>query len=370
MPHICFVAQYAYPLLTGDYTEQILGGAELQQVTLARELASREYRVSMICLDFGQADGIEVDGITIHKTVRPNSGIPIFRFVHPRLTSLWSCLKRVDADIYYTRTASMLTGAVAAFALFYKKKTVFAAADNRDFSKHISRIRHRRDRWIHEWGIRNTDKLVVQNREQLALCRRNFNRDAAIIESCYSAPAARSQGRRDTVLWVSTIRALKRPDRLIALARLLPERRFVMVGGGDKYEGQLFEEIKEMAESEDNVDFIGFVPYSQIGLYFDKARVFVNTSETEGFPNTFLHSWARAVPTVSFVDCAARTGDRPVGYTVKSLDEMAGLVDRLIVDDAEYSRAGSRCSQYYRDNHTPQTVIRKYENLFDELLGQ
>ena len=131
---MCFVAPNAYPLLAGDETFQLIGGAELQQVIIARKLAARGLRVSMICLNFGQADEIEIDGIKVFRAYKRDAGVPIIRFVWPRLTSIWKCMKRVDADIYYQRTAGMLTGVVAAFCKMHGKRSVFAAAGNPDLS--------------------------------------------------------------------------------------------------------------------------------------------------------------------------------------------------------------------------------------------
>ena len=109
-PHICFVAPNAYPILAGDQDIQRVGGAEVQQVIIAKGLAGRGYRVSMICLDFGQGNQIEIDGIRVFRTFRLDEGWPVLRFVWPRLFRIWSCLKRADADIYYQRAAGMLTG--------------------------------------------------------------------------------------------------------------------------------------------------------------------------------------------------------------------------------------------------------------------
>lgn len=367
-PHICFVAPNAYPLLAGDYTEQVLGGAELQQVILARELIARDYRVSIICLDFGQKDDLEIDGITVRKTYRLNAGFPILRFFYPRLVQIWSALKRADADIYYTRTASMIVGIVAMFGKIYNKKTIFAAADNLDFSRSNSRIRLRRDRWIYNYGVRNSSTILAQNERQQELCERTFHRMASIIPNCYTMPGGRPSKTRNTVLWVSTIRSMKRPDRLIEIASQLPNRKFVMVGGPDRYESALFESIKKRAETHANIEFAGFVPYSQIGQYFDDAHILVNTSESEGFPNTFLQSWARAIPTISFVDCGAHLGNERIGYLVNSVPEVVELIENLFADDKEYLRAGKSSYEYCKDNHSTESVINKYKELIEDLL--
>ena len=364
--HICFVAPNAYPLVSGDFTQKILGGAELQQVTIARNLVARGYRVSMICFDSGQPDSLQIDGISIYKTYRLTAGIPLLRFLHPRLTSIWSALKRANADVYYTRTASMLVGVVAAFGRRHKKCTLFAAADNSDFSPSQTKIRYRRDNWIFKFGLRNSSRILVQNAEQKRLCKVNYGRNAKIVRNCYEPPKEIGPQQRSTVLWVSTIRKLKCPELFIELAKLLPQKNFVMIGGPDRFQKDLYDSISRCAKDLKNMDFRGFVPYSRIDTYFNNARVFVNTSETEGFPNTFLQAWARSIPTVSFFDCQARHGQERVGYCVESLAEMAGVVERLFADELEYDRAGQVCLEYFKNRHSVESTVDDFEAVLRE----
>jgi glycosyltransferase involved in cell wall biosynthesis len=289
------------------------------------------------------------------------------RFFWPRLTKLWNCLKRVDADIYYQRTAGMLTGVVAEFARRSSKKSIFAAAGNPDFEPKTSRIRYARDRWLYEYGLRNVDLILAQNRDQQRLCRHHFGRDAIIVQNCFPPASKPPQILKPIVLWVSTVRALKRPEQFLDLAEALPNYCFRMIGGPDSGNEKLFEAIQKRADKIENVEFLGFVPPSKIDSYFDQASILVNTSESEGFPNTFLQAWSRGVPTVSFVDCGARAAGQPVGHQVESFEQMKIIVGEWLSDLTEQIREGQRCRRYFERNHTPSKVLCIYEEIFNEL---
>lgn len=368
-PHVCFVQPNAYPLLVDDKELPLIGGAELQVAIVAKLLAARGHRVSMICLDFGQAIQVEIDGVNVLRAYNSDDGLPILRFLWPRLTSIWNCMKQADADVYYQQTAGMLTGVVAAFCKTHGRKSVFASASNPDLFLKTPRIRYSRDRWIYSFGLRNVDCIFVQNDEQSQLCKANFGRTPVLVPNCYAVPHRKSiDAPRRNILWVSTIRKLKRPELFLDLATTLPQYQFQMIGGPGKDELELYESIKLRASTMPNVQFLGFVPFSKAEDYFDQALLFVNTSDSEGFPNTFLQAWARGVPTVSFVDAGARLAGNPVGLIVSSFGEMVSTVSRFVTTASDRLAEGKRSAEYVAMNHAPEEIIKVYERAFEELV--
>lgn len=343
------------------------GGAELQQSLLAKALAKRGHDVSMICMDHGQEDNKSVAGVIVYKCYAPDAGLPVVRFIYPRLTSVWNAMKRANADVYYQRTAGAITGFVAAFCRYYDKASVFCGAGNPDFEKNTSRIRFKRDKVIYEYGLRNADQVLVQNIEQSQLCLENFGRTSIIVPNAYQPPVSSSTDATGYVLWVSTIRSLKNPGAFLALAREMPQFQFRMIGGPGPDEPGLYRKISEEAMSIPNIEFLGYVPFSDIETHFDGARLFVNTSDSEGFPNTFLQSWARGIPTISFVDCGARHGKRSIGWQAESDEEMADLVKTLMESDDVWARSGALAKNYFENNNSLDTVIDIHEKVFRKL---
>lgn len=365
-PHVCFVAPYAWPVLSRDPRIQVVGGAEVQQTILARLFVRAGYRVSMICLDFGQPARTEVDGVTVHRIYRPEEGIPVLRFVHPRLTSMWRALQEADADIYYHRSSALWTGIVAEFARRRGRRTIFAGASDKDFSPGEEQISLARDRWLFQHGVRSVDHVVVQNRAQLEACRANYGREPTLIPSCYELPESRVGGKADRVLWCGTVHKYKRPEILLGIARRLPHRRFVIVGGPGVDETQrapYFEGIRAQAQALPNVEFTGFLPLAQVEPWFDRARVLVNTSDYEGMPNTFMQAWARGVPTVATVDVGAG-----IYKVFEQVDDAVAEIERLFDDEPYYQAASARTLEYFERNHSTREVLARYAKVFDELM--
>ena len=359
--HICFVAPNLWPVLARDAGIRMVGGAEVQQSVLIRLLQRDGYRVSVVTQDFGQPQHALVEGVTVHKTFSPKDGLPVLRFLHPRLTSTWRALKDVDADIYYCRAASLLTGIVAEYCKRYGKRSIYAAASDADFVPGHRQIRYVRDRLLFEHGLRNVDHVVVQNAGQLEACRRNFGREATLIPSSYELPAKRTKARPELVLWAGRIMPDKRPELFIELARALPHRRFVLVGGSggdDAY----YERIRAMAAPLPNLQATGFLPLAEAETWFDRARVVVNTSAYEGMPNTFMQAWARGVPTAATVDVGT-----PVHRFLPTLEGLKDELERLCADDAYWAGASKACRAHFQKVHSSEAVLQRYGEVFEAL---
>jgi glycosyltransferase involved in cell wall biosynthesis len=363
LPSVCFVAPQAYAVLARDRSIGVVGGAEVQQVTLARELVRRGHPVHMVCLDYGQPDGVVIDGITVHRAHAPDDGLPVLRFVHPRLTSLWAAMRRADADIYYQRNAGALTAFVAAFARRHRRRSIYACASDANFDPRLPQIALARDRALFRWGMRHVDAIVTQHPAQAQRCREVFGRDSTIVRSAYGhrGEAARHEG---VVLWVGSIRAIKAPERFVDLARMCPQWRFRLVGGGDV---TLTAALRERAAGLPNIEFTGFVPHADVESQFDGAAILVNTSVAEGFPNTFLQAWSRGMPTVSFFDPQVQHEGRAVGRSVETLEQMAAVVQAWKQDEAAWRQAGADCRAAFAATYDVAAAVDRYQALFERL---
>jgi glycosyltransferase involved in cell wall biosynthesis len=363
---ICFVGLDNYPVLNPDKGGEYFGGESVQQTLLAKAFRDIDYEVSMISLDYGQPQGEVVDGIRVWKTYRSEDGIPILRFIHPRITSLLSAMKQADADIYYQSCAGMLTGLVAWYCKRHKKKFVYRLAHDSDCIPGEQIIPTWRDRKIYEYGLKKTDLIAAQGKKQVALMQKHYALHSVPVNMVVQLPSDIGAVEKNIdILWVNNLREFKRPERVLELASMLPEYRITMIGGAVPGNESLFGEIKSGAEALSNLEFLGAVSYHEVNSYFSRARVFVNTSDWEGFPNSFLQAWVRGVPVLSFFDPDDLIVARSLGASPAKLEEMAEEVRSLLGNESTRKGVAERAHAFVMENYSPVSVARKYEALLD-----
>jgi glycosyltransferase involved in cell wall biosynthesis len=353
LPSVCFVGLENLPALAPEYAHHPLGGAQLQQTLLARGLARRGWRVSMVVGDYGQPDGAAWADVTTYRAYRPRAGLPVVRFVYPRWTSVWSAMARADADIYYVSCAGMLLGEVALYARRRHRQVAFRVAHDTDCQPDKLLVPYWRDRLLYRYGLRHAGIILAQTAVQRALMRQNFGRECQVIPSLVAAAdAAPPLAERDIdLLWISNIRPFKRPDLALELARLEPSLTLHMVGGRQPGSEPYYADIERQAAAQPNVVFHGHMPQASTYQLMARSRLFLNTSDSEGFPNTYLQAWARGTPTVARFDPDGVIGREALGSPVRDVAGMRAAVHALLENEALWQATSARCRSYVAAHH-------------------
>ncbi|MES2090172.1 MAG: glycosyltransferase family 4 protein [Pseudomonadota bacterium] len=359
---VCFVGLENLPVLSRKYNQHGTGGEQVQHTLLARALVKRGFKVSMIVADYGQAEGEVHDGIKLFKAHGLTDGIPVIRFIHPRLTKLWSALKRADADVYYVSCSGPQLGIVALFAKQYRRRVVFRIAHDRDCDPNNLLIRFWRDKKIYEFGLRHAHVVLAQSEQQLQSLQTNYDRTSRLAAMLVE-PSERDIpfAQRDVdVLWVNNLRPFKRPQLVIDLAKKLPYLRFHVIGGPQGGHESLYQDIQKQASTIPNLSFHGPVPYHDVNDFYARSRVFINTSESEGFPNSYLQAWRRGTPTVAFFDPDHVIERFGLGVNVSSLQEMATEVDRLAMSSVAWAETSTHCQSFMDERYADPVVLAPY----------
>jgi glycosyltransferase involved in cell wall biosynthesis len=344
-----------------------VGGEQVQQSLLARALSRSGYQISMVCMDFGQPDEVEEDGIRVYKAYAPNAGLPVIRFIYPRWVKLWLALRRADADIYYVSCAGMQVGLLALFCQRYKRKFIYRVASDNDCNPSCLLIHLARDKYLYEYGLQHAHGILAQSQQQFEALEANYQLTSQIAGMLVEKPSRSiSYEKRDIdVLWVNNIRQLKRPDLALDLAESMPSVSFHMIGGPN--DPELYERIYRRAKSLRNVTFHGAVPYRQVGEFYDRCRVFLNTSDIEGFPNSYLQAWVRGRPVVAFFDPDGVIARESIGWAVRSLDEMTSAVHSLLTQESLLYGIGVRCQKFMSENYSDAVVLKPYFQMLEGL---
>jgi len=360
---ICIIGLEDYGLLQGESTTRYVGGETVQHVLLARAWRDLGVDLSIIVYDHGQPRVSEIDGIRLIAAYPPDAGVPALRFVHPRITGMLAAMREADADIYYQSLASVYTGVTAWFCRRYGKHFVFRIASDAYCIPGKQLIRFWRDRKIYEYGLKRADLIVAQTQYQQRLLRTHYGLESQIANLVVEPPRRRTERvERDIdVLWVSNFRPVKRPELVVELARRLPDLRFCVVGGGPERDQQ---QMLRAAAELSNLHYAGPVAYDAVGEYFDRAKLFVNTSSLEGFPNTFVQAWIRGLPVVTFFDPDGLVAKRGLGVAVSSFEQMVDEVAALTRDADRRTAIGNVAAAFATENFSMRAVAGHYLNLF------
>lgn len=367
-PHICFIGLGNLPALAAEYGHLRIGGAQVQQTLLAKALVKRSYKVSMVVFDHGQPDGSTWHGVKTYRAYAPEAGIPGVRFLHPRLSGLCAAIRRADPDICYMSCASAEVGQVV-LTQSRRRKTIFWAASDADCDPNRLLIKYRRDKLLYAYGLRRVDAIIAQSAWQQAALERNFGVRSIVAGSFVETPAdLLGFFERDTqVLWVSNLYPLKRPGLVLDLATRTPQISYQMIGGPMPAYTALFERLRARTEACRNVCFRGHVPYHDVPDAFRRSRVLINTSEIEGFPNTYLQAWAHGTPVIAFFDPDGVIARERLGRAVHTADEMAAAIAEFTSDAALWRETSDRCLAYMAKEYGEDRTIAPYVEVIEEL---
>lgn len=367
---ICFVGLDNLPVLAPEFNKHGVGGEQVQQTLLARALSKRGFDVSMIVYDYGQSDGATWDGVKTIRAYVQDAGIPVVRFIHPRWSGLWTALRRANADVYYVSCSGARVGQVAHFARHAGKRVIYRVAHDRACDPKTVMIRLWRDKRLYEYGLRNVDAILVQSVWQQTALQRNYGLPSTVAGMLVEPRKfdLRFEERSIDALWVNNMRPFKRADRFLDFAASTPSTNCHMIGGPGSGFDHVFEEISRRAATIPSLVFHGPVPYHDVNDFYERSRVFVNTSDSEGFPNSYLQAWMRGTPVVAFFDPDGIIRREGLGEAVSSDAELQAAVVRLNSDAQLWQEVSSRCRNYMHRHFNEDEVLLPYVSAIQDQL--
>ncbi len=337
------------------------GGAESQVATLAESMVARGHDVSVILADYcgEMLSRPRTSSLRLINAYDESVGLPGLRFV-PRWQGLVRAMREADADVYYQMCAGGSAGQIALWTRHARRGFLFATSSNMDTDPAQVGLGPR-DQWLYRHGLRGADIVLTQHTGQRDELRAHYGVDSQVIALGVEVPPAPpAPADPPEILWLGSIKAIKRPELLVDLARRMPDVRFVIAGGRVAGEESVYDGVEAAARTLPNLDFAGTVP--DTAPYLARAYALVSTSAIEGFPTVFLEAWAHGVPTVSYFDpggLIVREGLSPV---VDSAAAMEAAIRRLVAHRTERDALGARARAYVQREHEAGVVAARFED--------
>lgn len=362
---------YFYPVVSRGRIP-FAGGIEVQLSLLAKGLVERGFDVTVVTCDYGQADGIVVDGVKLLRCYRPDAGLPILRFLHPRVSTSIAALHRANADVYLVQGAGLYAGLVADVARAMGRRFVFMSAADHDVSRELPDVNGPRDRIWYRRGLAGASAILVQTAKQRALLRDAYGYDGLVIMNPVDIPnelAAPAASRR--VVWVATYKASKRPEWFTRLAERHPDLECAMVGvvPTPPLTDADFVAATAVARRCPNLTVHGPLAHERVNEFLSGAALFTHTSPAEGFPNTFLEAWSIGLPTVTCFDPDGIIARERLGERHETFEAWEEAVLRWMSDPEGRAAAGARARAYARATHGSGEIHERVAEVMDRLVA-
>ncbi len=366
---VCLFSPGALPLIEG--IEGRVGGAELDVWQIATALAlDPAFRPSLATIgDRSQRrtiGGVQVLAIARYRANRTRRG-HFLRYCFRVIRSLRS----VHADVYLCKGASLeaLLCFVATrigsrkpfvFRFQHDWETARDTLTNRLFSG------RRLLATLFIAALRRADALVAQTSVQQQALRRSFGLESTVLYNSHPVMADVSLTEKSTVLWIGRAASYKRPEVFLTLARRLPNHRFVMVATFDENHSSVLPSLREQALHLPNLRLIEGASRNEVELLFRAARVYVLSSEAEGFPNVLVEACRSATPVASLrVDPDGLIRLHEAGFvTDDDVDALARVVEALLTNDALFQRLANNAYSLARTRLNIETTIDGYKQIF------
>lgn len=381
---VCFISPLGYGLYRPE-SGYPFGGAELQFFLLARALAEDPaYQVSVLTT-VSDGAGTEQHGrVTLIKRqgqqrLLANSVGGATRAFRAGMSYLAAfeemrrLFRSVDADVYLHSGAGVEVGAYSLICRLLRRRFIYIVASSVDLVEPNGNVSGPL-RSLFPMGLRLASTVVCQTEEQLDWLRQRYRRNGVLIRNGHpisGRTASPDQQKRTTILWVGRSHPVKQPHLFMDLAERLPTERCVMVVMRDlAYEG-VWKGIRERAETLPNLILHENVRWDAMDRIFAEAKLYVNTSSYEGFPNTFVQAAIQGVPILSLnVDPDRVLVRHQIGVCAEgSFDRLVASVTQLCMASDQREELGRRALAYAAAYHDLSRSVNELKALVRALTG-
>ena len=346
------------------------GGAEYQAFLLAEHL-KKQMKISFVFRNhWDKPQKIEDRGYTLYaiepRHIQGTGGSFIFEGLQ-----LNRILKKISPEIIYIRGANAYTMIAVLYAKKKNCKIVWHIAHDRD----VIPLQNKRlfqnpfkymDKKMVEYGLIHSECIVGQTQCQSTLLKNNYNRPCDfIIGNWHPVPTnIKKDNSIIKILWIANWRSFKQPEIFVNLANELKNIsniQFIMLGRNEQYP-----QIKKRAIA-NNIHVMGEISNSKVNELLSESHLLVNTSQMEGFSNTFIQAWMRRVPVISLqVDPDDVLRQNGIGFCSGTFMQLVEDTKFIIKNHKLREIMGKKARQYAIEHHSLKNLY-EIMNIFNTM---
>jgi glycosyltransferase involved in cell wall biosynthesis len=349
-------------IVVPTHWEARMGGSQYQAKVLIEYLL-KHYDVDIAYLTTRENPKFRPDGYRIVRFSEPH-GLRRFGFFFDAFR-LYNALRKERPSAILQVVGCAHTGIAAFYAKLHGCRMIWRVTSDRSVEPETApwwHVHKHIERAFLEYGIRNAQLVLVQSQYQQDQLARNMGcMHVRLLPNFHPTPAdCAHRGRGETrVVWVANLKPLKNPGAFVRLARRFAYRqdvRFVMVGEAFDDEGWTREQLAAI-EATPNVEYLGGRTQDEVNSMLECADLLVNTSDYEGFSNTFIQAWMRRVPVASLhVDPDGLLSRGCLGVVSHSEEQLYRHVTGLINSPEKRAEIGARARAYALAHHTESNI--------------
>jgi len=269
--------------------KKTFGGATVQLFNYAVEL-SKTNEVHCLINEASDIDPNDFSCFNIHFTFSRKDNYL------KKIITFHKVLRKIKPDVVIQRGLTRISTLLAIHCRVFRARMIFMFAHDRECRGRFQRSGRLNS--FYPLLLVFAKHLIVQNDYQFSKIPGIFKKKLCKISNGYPINLP-DESSKSGVLWVSRLEPWKRPEACIYMAVKNPDIQFTMIAPVDEKNKEYAEQIYKMAQNVRNITILDFVCFNEIDLYFQRARIFLNTSTEEGFPNTFIQACKNKTPIVS-----------------------------------------------------------------------
>ncbi|PWU09404.1 MAG: hypothetical protein C5B47_03410 [Verrucomicrobia bacterium] len=348
-----FLSSFAHLALDPAST-RVSGGAELQVALLGQALARLGHGVVFMGSDLEPNAPPLLAGVRILQGGRFHTGgLWDTAEAFPRVVR---ALKKEKPD--YVLILGWTTWLYFLLRLrpFFGYKLVFICGLDTEVNGEFRRAHPLRGAFF-EKAVQAADIRFAMSETQRQLFRQR-NMNCSLYRNLI-LPRAHPANVEKTIdlLWVARCQTIKQPHRFLDLVEKFPKSRCQMIC--PREDAGLWESVKKRAAQFPQLAFLEKVPYHQIQEYYDAAKIFVNTSSFEGWPNSFIQAGLGSTALLSLHINPDGVFDKyfPGKFAHGSLERLAQDAQEMLTNSEILQRMQKNCAQFVSELHDNENNV-------------